>query len=112
MKNNPQFPFIVQKRSNIPSKFLPRIGELQNCEVVESITLVLQRLKKLEISSNNTLEVLVSQAWPEEGLIFVERATIVSLVILVSDAFQIPISRSNKFLLINTLKLLNLNSHN
>jgi predicted transcriptional regulator len=62
------------KKSNIPSKFLLRIGELQNCEVVESVTLVLQRLKKLEASANKTLKVLVSQAWPEEGLIFVEKA--------------------------------------
>jgi predicted transcriptional regulator len=34
------------KKSNIHSKFLLRIGELQNCEVVESVTLVLQKTKE------------------------------------------------------------------
>jgi predicted transcriptional regulator len=62
------------KNSTIPPKFLLSIGELEKCEVVESVTLVFQRLKQLESSANNNLKVLVSQAWPEEGLIFVERA--------------------------------------
>jgi predicted transcriptional regulator len=62
------------KKSTIPNKFLRRIGELERCEVVESVTLVFQRLKKLESSAKNTLKLLVSQAWPEEGLIFVELA--------------------------------------
>ena len=62
------------ENSTIPSKFLLRVGELEKCEVVESVTLVLQRLKKLESSAKKSLKVLVSQAWPEEGLIFVQRA--------------------------------------
>jgi predicted transcriptional regulator len=62
------------KKSTLPTKFLRRLGELEKCEAVESVTLVLQKLKKLESSANNRLRVLVSQAWPEEGLIFVERA--------------------------------------
>src|SRR5436309_9619130 len=35
------------EKSTIPSKFLLRVGELEKCDIVESVTLVLQRLKKL-----------------------------------------------------------------
>jgi predicted transcriptional regulator len=58
----------------IPDKFVQRIGALQNCEVVENVTPVLERLKKLECSAKQSLRIMVSQAWPEEGKIFAERA--------------------------------------
>ena len=58
----------------IPDKFVQRIGALQNCEIVENVTLVLERLKKLESSAKQYLRIMVSQAWPEEGKIFAERA--------------------------------------
>jgi predicted transcriptional regulator len=58
----------------IPDKFVQRIGALQNCEVVENVTPVLERLKKLEYSAKQYLRIRVSQAWPEEGKIFAERA--------------------------------------
>jgi predicted transcriptional regulator len=58
----------------IPDKFVQRIGALQNCEVVENVTPVLERLKKLECSAKQYLRIMVSQAWPEEGKIFAERA--------------------------------------
>ena len=51
----------------IPNKFVQRIGALQNCEVVENVTPVLERLKKLEYSAKQYLRIMVSQAWPEEG---------------------------------------------
>lgn len=60
--------------SGIPAKFLQRVGALEHCKIVESVTAVLQRLKKLESSADLTLKVMVSQAWPEEGEIFIERA--------------------------------------
>jgi predicted transcriptional regulator len=62
------------EKSNIPIKFLRRIGELCKCERVDSVTAVLQRLKKLESSANQFIKVIVSQAWPEEGIIFIDRA--------------------------------------
>lgn len=62
------------EKSSIPVKFLRRIGELYKCEVVNSVTAVLQRLKKLEASANQFIQVIVSQAWPEEGIIFIDRA--------------------------------------
>ena len=58
----------------IPDKFVQRIGALQNCEIVENVTPVLERLKKLEYSAKQYLRIMVSQAWPEEGKIFAECA--------------------------------------
>ena len=58
----------------IPDKFVQRIGALQNCEIVENVTPVLERLKKLECSTKQCLRIMVSQAWPEEGKILAERA--------------------------------------
>jgi predicted transcriptional regulator len=58
----------------IPDKFVQRIGALQNCEVVENVTPVFERLKKLECSTKQCLRIMVSQAWPEEGKILAERA--------------------------------------
>jgi hypothetical protein len=40
------------EKSSIPVKFLRRIGELYKCDIVESVTPVLQKLKKLEASAN------------------------------------------------------------
>jgi predicted transcriptional regulator len=62
------------EKSTIPTKFLLRISELEGCKKVESVTGVLQKLKKLESSATKFIKVIVSQAWPEEGLIFIDRA--------------------------------------
>ena len=59
---------------DIPDKFVQRIGALQNCEVVENVTPVFERLKKLESGAKEYLRIMVSQAWPEEGKILAERA--------------------------------------
>jgi len=59
---------------DIPDKFVQRIGALQNCEVVDNVTPVFERLKKLESGAKEYLRIMVSQAWPEEGKIFAERA--------------------------------------
>jgi predicted transcriptional regulator len=61
-------------KEGIPDKFTQRIGALQNCEVVENVTPVLERLKKLESGAKEYLRIMASQAWPEEGKIFAERA--------------------------------------
>lgn len=62
------------EKSSIPFKFLRRIGELYKCDLVESVTPVLQKLKKLEASANLFIKVIAAQAWPEEGIIFIDRA--------------------------------------
>ncbi len=62
-------------RSGIPAKFLLRVGELAECEMVSSVTAVFQRLKKMESGANRSLKALVAQAWPEEGQIFIDRAS-------------------------------------
>jgi molybdate transport repressor ModE-like protein len=59
---------------DIPDKFIQRIGALQNCEVVENVTPVFERLKKLESGAKEYLRIMISQAWPEEGKILAERA--------------------------------------
>ncbi|HZT35875.1 MAG TPA: hypothetical protein VFA15_08140, partial [Nitrososphaera sp.] len=41
---------------------------------VETVTVVMQELKKLEMSAKRRLEIMVSQAWPEEGQILIGRA--------------------------------------
>jgi predicted transcriptional regulator len=61
-------------KEGIPDKFVQRIGALQNCEVVENVTPVFERLKKLESGVKQYLRIMASQAWPEEGKIFAERA--------------------------------------
>jgi predicted transcriptional regulator len=60
--------------TDIPKKFVQRIGVLQNCEVIENVTPVLEKLKKLESGAREYLKIMVSQAWPEEGRILTDRA--------------------------------------
>jgi predicted transcriptional regulator len=60
--------------TNVPDKFLQRIGALQNCKIVSSATAVFQSLKKMQSSATKSLKIIVSQAWPEEGEILIDRA--------------------------------------
>lgn len=79
----PYFSFIQKHKkfleshslSSIPVAFLPRIGELANCTTINSVTEVFQKLKKLESNAKSSLKVMVPQAWPEEGEIFIDRAS-------------------------------------
>lgn len=59
---------------DIPDKFVQRIGVFKNCEVVRNVTVVFEKLKKLESGAEDRLNIMVSQAWPEEGKILAERA--------------------------------------
>jgi predicted transcriptional regulator len=61
--------------SGMPSTFLLRVGELAECTVISSVTAVFQRLKKLESSADTSVKAMVPQAWPEEGEIFIDRAS-------------------------------------
>jgi predicted transcriptional regulator len=58
----------------VPDKFLQRIGALQDCKTVISATAVFQSLKKMQSSATRSLRIIVSQTWPEEGEILIERA--------------------------------------
>jgi predicted transcriptional regulator len=60
---------------DLPEKFAQRIGALQNCKVVSSVTAVFQSLKKVHSSSTRSLKIMVAQAWPEEGEILIDRAS-------------------------------------
>ena len=59
----------------VPDKFAQQIGALQGCRLVESVTLVMQELKRLESSTSRRLKIAVTQAWPEEGSILIDRAS-------------------------------------
>jgi predicted transcriptional regulator len=61
--------------SGIPMGYLLRMGELDRCTTVNSVTEVFQRLKKIESGANSLVRAMVPQAWPEEGEIFVDRAS-------------------------------------
>ncbi len=61
--------------AGVPEKFVQRIGALQNCRLVETVTLVMQELKRLESSASRRLKLAVTQAWPEEGSILIDRAS-------------------------------------
>src|SRR5919201_4895423 len=58
----------------MPKKFVQRIGALQDCKTINSVTAVFQSLKKLQSSADNSLKIMVAQAWPEEGEILIDRA--------------------------------------
>jgi predicted transcriptional regulator len=60
-------------KSGLPSKFLRRVGELEQCKTVISVTAVLQKLKKLESSANQSIKAMIAQAWPEETSLEIER---------------------------------------
>jgi predicted transcriptional regulator len=59
-------------KSGLPSKFLRRIGELEGCKEVNSVTAVLQKLKKLESSANQSIKAMIAQALPEETSLVIE----------------------------------------
>ena len=59
----------------IPIAYLHRMGELAECSTINSVTEVFQKLKKLESSANSSVKAMVPQAWPEEGEIFIDRAS-------------------------------------
>jgi predicted transcriptional regulator len=61
--------------SGIPTEYLLRLGELARCTTVNSVTEVFQRLKKIESGANSLVRAMVAQAWPEEGEIFIDRAS-------------------------------------
>jgi predicted transcriptional regulator len=71
MKNHAKF-FAEHTLNDMPEKFVQRIGSLQNCELVRSVTSVMEKLKKLESSTQKQLRIMVSQAWAEEGRIIIE----------------------------------------
>jgi predicted transcriptional regulator len=72
LKGHRQF-FEEHTLGNIPAKFLQRIGALQNCKIVSSVTAVFERLKKMEGSAKEHLKIMASQAWTEEGKILADR---------------------------------------
>ena len=83
MKQIPDFMFMKENKKFfedhslvgvIPDKFSQRIGALYNCKTIISATAVFQSLKKMQSDATKSLKIIVSQAWPEEGEILIDRA--------------------------------------
>lgn len=73
MKKNRKF-FEEHTLAPLPDKFVQRMGALANCRIVQTVTVVLEELKNLEMSAKERLNIMVTQAWPEEGQILIDRA--------------------------------------
>ncbi len=57
---------------NIPEKFVYRLGELEDTDLITSVANVFEKLKKLESGAKNYLKIMVPQAWAEEGEILLK----------------------------------------
>lgn len=76
LRNNRQFfETHTLTLSGIPTSFLLRIGELVESSTINAVTSVFQKLKEMESSASSSVKVMVPQAWPEEGHIFIDRAS-------------------------------------
>lgn len=73
MNGNRKF-FEEHTLAPLPDKFVQRIGALTGCRIIETVTVVLEELKTLEMSAERRLNIMVTQAWPEEGQILIDRA--------------------------------------
>lgn len=58
---------------DLPPKFKQRLGVFRNCELVTKVTNVQQRIKKMESAAKNRIQLIVSQAWEDEGKILLDR---------------------------------------
>lgn len=74
-KNRKFFETHTLALSGIPISFLLRMGELAESSTISAVTSVFQKLKEMESSANSSVRVMVPQAWPEEGQIFIDRAS-------------------------------------
>jgi predicted transcriptional regulator len=50
---------------NIPQKFVTRLGELQNAELITGVALVLERFKKIQSGAKDHVKGMLGQAWEE-----------------------------------------------
>ncbi len=58
--------------SYLPMRFRSRLNELAYCKIVKSVSSVLEKLKALESSAREYLNIIVAQAWYEEGNIILD----------------------------------------
>lgn len=59
---------------DLPPKFKQRLGALQECELVVKVTNVQQKIKKMESEAQERIQLIVSQAWEDEGKTLLDRA--------------------------------------
>ncbi|MDE1861915.1 MAG: helix-turn-helix domain-containing protein [Thaumarchaeota archaeon] len=58
---------------DLPPKFKQRLGALRDCDLVTKVTNVQQRIKKMESEAEEKIQLIVSQAWEEEGRTLLDR---------------------------------------
>ena len=71
MKKHARY-FEEHSLDGIPEKFVQRIGSLQNAKLVYSVAAVMEKIKRIESSTQKKLKIMLSQAWAEEGKIIIE----------------------------------------
>lgn len=52
---------------NMPEKFVQRLGAFQNCELIRGVSIIMEKLKKIESSTSTELKLMATQAWSDEG---------------------------------------------
>ena len=57
---------------NVPEKFIHRLGELENTQLVSSVAKVLARLRKMESSSKNQFKLMSTQGFSDEAKTIVD----------------------------------------
>jgi predicted transcriptional regulator len=58
--------------SHLPRRFMIRLGELTNCKIINGVSSVLEKLKMLESNAREYLNIIVAQAWYDEGNIILD----------------------------------------
>jgi predicted transcriptional regulator len=65
--------FFEDHTCDLPPKFKQRLGDLHNCELITKVTNVQQRIKKMESEAKERIQLIVSQAWEDEGKTLLDR---------------------------------------
>ncbi len=84
--------------SYLPRRFMSRLNELAYCRIVKSVSPVLEKLKALESNASEYLNIIVAQAWYEEGNIIldlVEKGADIRIILTGNTVFPREIFDSN-----------------
>lgn len=75
----------------VPNEFIKRLNELVECKVVHGVSVVLEKLKTLEMGTEKYLNIIIAQAWYEEGKILIERlSSAINIKIILTNNTIVP----------------------
>jgi predicted transcriptional regulator len=88
--------------SHIPNRFMHRLNVLSECRIIYGVSSVLEKLKSLERNAREYFNIIVAQAWYEEGLILLDlieqgvdvRMVLSSYTLLPKEIHESDISKS------------------